>query len=53
MLPDTQGAHNSGLIGYLVATGKFESEHLSEYHITPEHHLHNIRDIINILDIDE
>lgn len=53
VLTDIQGAHNSGLIGYLVATGKFKHKHLIEYHITPEHYLHNIRDIINILDIDE
>ena len=52
VLTDIQGAKNTGLMGYLVATGKFKPEQLNEYHISPEHHLHSIEDIWNILGID-
>ncbi|KXO74164.1 hypothetical protein AYL20_12025 [Acinetobacter venetianus] len=53
VLTDIQGAENAGLTGYLVATGKFKPEQLNEYHISPENHLRNIKDILNILGIDK
>lgn len=53
VLTDIQGAKNAGLIGYLVATGKFKPEHLNEYSISPEQYIHCISDVMNILGIDK